>query len=158
MAYLFYLPSLLCGLAISVEDARHRRVPVLWALIGSVAQLVSNIVVAALGNSFFTVLQSILFALLCTGVMALLALVRSGGLGRNEITAMFPIGLAVGMCALPAIIVWWLLMLAFGLAFTACWKRFDPQRGTPYRGDVPFVPVIVVAAICAVAVTTLCGM
>mgnify|MGYP006903494190 CR=1 FL=1 len=158
MAYLFYLPSLLCGLAISVEDARHRRVPALWALIGSLAQLVSNIVVAALGNSFFAVLQSILFALLCTGVMALLALVRSGGIGRNEIRAMFSVGLAVGMCALPAVIVWWLLMLAFGLAFTAFWRRFDPQRDTPYRGDVPFVPVIVVAAICAVAVITVCGM
>ena len=110
MAYLFYLPSLLCGLAIGIEDVRRHHVPAPWVLVGSLAQLISNIIAAAVGNTFFTVLQSMLFALLSLGVMALLALARSSGLGANEIKAMAPAGLAVGMCGLPAVIIWWLLI------------------------------------------------
>lgn len=155
MAYLFYLPSLLCGLAIGVKGARHRRVPCLWVLIASLAQLVANIIAAALSNSFFAVLQSVLFTLLSLGVMALLALVRPGGIGAEEVKAMAPIGLAVGMNGLSAIIVWWLLMLLFGAAFAACWRRLAPRQGTPFSNEAPFTPIIVVAAVLAVITVTI---
>ena len=34
MPYLFTLPGLLCGLALSIEDVRHRRVPIAWVAAG----------------------------------------------------------------------------------------------------------------------------
>lgn len=37
MPYLFTLPGLLCGLALSIEDVRHRRVPIAWVAAGRVA-------------------------------------------------------------------------------------------------------------------------
>lgn len=156
MAYLFYLPSLLCGLAIGIEDVRRRHVPAPWVLVGSLAQLISNIIAAAVGNTFFTVLQSMLFALLSLGVMALLALARSGGLGANEIKAMAPAGLAVGMCGLPAVIIWWLCILLFGTMLTVYWRRTNLRRQRhPALPGPPYVPAIVVAAVLAVAVTTI---
>lgn len=154
MAYLFYLPSLLCGLAIGIEDVRRHHVPAPWVLVGSLAQLISNII-AAVGNTFFTVLQSMLFALLSLGVMALLALARSGGLGANEIKAMAPAGLAVGMCGLPAVIIWWLCILLFGTMLTVYWRRTNLRRNAPGSARPPYVPAIVVAAVLAVVTTTI---
>lgn len=155
MAYLFYLPSLLCGLAIGIEDVRRRHVPAPWVLVGSLAQLISNIIAAAVGNTFFTVLQSMLFALLSLGVMALLALARSSGLGTNEIKAMAPAGLAVGMCGLPAVIIWWLCILLFGTMLTVYWRRTNLRCNAPGSARPPYVPAIVVAAVLAVAITTI---
>ena len=60
MGYLVALPSLLCGLAISVEDIRCRRVPRLWVAVGCLLQLVALIVAALLGNDLFLVLQAAL--------------------------------------------------------------------------------------------------
>lgn len=68
MGYLVALPSLLCGLAISVEDIRCRRVPRLWVAVGCLLQLVALIVAALLGNDLFLVLQAALFAVLCAAV------------------------------------------------------------------------------------------
>ena len=49
MGYLVALPSLLCGLAISVEDIRCRRVPRVWVAVGCLLQLVALIVAALWG-------------------------------------------------------------------------------------------------------------
>lgn len=147
MAYLFYLPSLLCGLAIGIEDVRRRHVPAPWVLVGSLAQLISNIIAAAVGNTFFTVLQSMLFALLSLGVMALLALARSSGLGANEIKAMAPAG--------SAVIIWWLCILLFGTMLTVYWRRTNLRCNAPGSARPPYVPAIVVAAVLAVAITTI---
>ena len=42
MPYLFTLPGLLCGLALSIEDVRHRRVPIAWVAAGALLQLAAD--------------------------------------------------------------------------------------------------------------------
>ena len=100
MGYLVALPSLLCGLAISVEDIRCRRVPRLWVAVGCLLQLVALIVAALLGNDLFLVLQAALFAVLCAAVQCGLALVRPGALGFGDVTVTLLMGLAVGTAGL----------------------------------------------------------
>ena len=150
MPYLIYLPGLLCGLALSAEDVRRRRVPRVWVVAGVVAQLIADCIWAAMNNDFFAVVQALLFAVLCAGVQCLLALAKPGALGLGDVTAMLPLGVAVGMRGLFAVLIWWLALGAVGLALVAFWTRFDPQQHTPYRGKTPFVPAIFVAAIIAV--------
>lgn len=140
-----------------VEDVRHRRVPRAWVAAGSLAQLLALIVAAVVGNNAFVILQSLLFALLCAAVQGALALIRPGALGFGDVTCTFVVGLAVGMFGLLAVVWWWLAMGVFGLLWMAGWQRFDPQKRTPYRGKVPFVPVIVIAAVAAVACSTVWG-
>lgn len=166
MPYLFYLPSLLCGLAIDVEDVRGRRVRPSWIVVGSLAQLVSDVIAATIANSFFLILQSVLFTALCAGVLALLSAVRAGGVNAVDALAMIPLGLAVGTLGLRAILVWWLAIGVFGLPFIWCWNRFAAGganggngggmgRRFDRRGGMPFIPVIVAAAIIAVVVGTM---
>ena len=64
MTYLAYLPSLICGIAVSVEDIRRRRVPRLWIAIGCLTQLVAVIIVAVMANTMFLLVQAPLFAVL----------------------------------------------------------------------------------------------
>ena len=145
MGYLVALPSLLCGLAISVEDIRCRRVPRLWVAVGCLLQLVALIVAALLGNDLFLVLQAALFAVLCAAVQCGLALVRPGALGFGDVTVTLLMGLAVGTAGLWGVVVWWLAMGVLGLVWMLLWRQFDWQGDTPYAGKVPFAPVIVVA-------------
>ena len=42
MPYLFTLPGLLCGLALSIEDVRCRRVPIAWVAVGALLQLAAD--------------------------------------------------------------------------------------------------------------------
>ncbi|MBW3093978.1 peptidase A24 [Bifidobacterium sp. 64T4] len=166
MPYLFYLPSLLCGLAIGVEDARGRRVRPSWIFAGSLAQLIADIIAAAMANSFFQILQAVLFTALCAGVLALLSAVKAGGVNGTDALAMIPLGLAVGMLGLSAILAWWLAIGVLGLPFIWCWNRCAAGgangangRGTARRfdrrGGMPFIPVLVAAAIIAVIVGTM---
>ena len=80
--------------------------------------------------------------------------------------AMIPLGLAVGTLGLRAILVWWLAIGVFGLPFIWCWNRFAAGganggngggmgRRFDRRGGMPFIPVIVAAAIIAVVVGTM---
>ena len=119
MGYLVALPSLLCGLAISVEDIRCRRVPRLWVAVGCLLQLVALIVAALLGNDLFLVLQAALFAVLCAAVQCGLALVRPGALGFGDVTVTLVMGLAVGTAGLWGVVVWWLAMGVLGLGWLA---------------------------------------
>lgn len=133
-----------------VEDVRRRRVPRAWIAVGCALQLLANLVWGALDNTFFTLIQSVLFALLCALVQGVLALLKPGSLGLGDVTATLMVGLAVGAYGLGPVVVWWLMMGVLGLAFIALWTRFDPQRRTAYRGKVPFAPVIVAAGVIAV--------
>ncbi len=152
MPYLIYLPGLLCGLAISIEDVRRRRVPRTWVIAGVAAQLAANCIWAAMNNDIFTVLQALLFAVLCTVLQWLLALGKPGSLGFGDVTAMLPLGLAVGLRGLFAVLIWWIALGVVGLTLVAFWTRFDPQQHTPYRSKTPFVPAITTAALVAVSV------
>ena len=142
MTYLAYLPSLICGIAVSVEDIRRRRVPRLWIAIGCLTQL-------------FLLVQAPLFAVLSAVLQAGLAMAKPGSMGFGDVTCTLAMGLAVGMAGLTAVVVWWLAMGLLGLAWMALWLRFDPQRRSDHAGKVPFAPAIVCAAVVAVIATTL---
>ena len=154
MGYLVALPSLLCGLAVSVEDIRCRRVPRRWIAVGCLLQLAATLVYALVANDLFAVMQSALFAVLCALVQCGLALIKPGALGFGDVTMTLMMGLAVGMTGLTGVVCWWLAMGVLGLVWMLLWRRFDWQGDTPYAGKVPFAPVIVVAATVALGV---CG-
>lgn len=155
MPYLALLPSLICGLAVGVEDVRCRRVPRAWIAAGGLAQLVANVTYGLVINSLFVVVQSLLFAVIAAVLQCLLALAQPGALGFGDVTCTLMTGLGVGLFGLPAMVVWWLLMGLLGLAWMALWIRFDPQSDTPYAGKVPFAPVIVVAGLLAAGAVAL---
>ncbi len=61
MPYLFTLPGLLCGLALSIEDVRHRRVPIAWVAAGALLQLAADFAYGVVVNDLFVLLQALLF-------------------------------------------------------------------------------------------------
>ena len=60
MWYMICLPSLLCGLAVSVEDIRSRRIPRTWVAAGCVVQIIVNLIYALYANTLFLALQALL--------------------------------------------------------------------------------------------------
>lgn len=158
MPYLFCLPGLLCGLALSIEDLRHRRVPIPWVGIGSLLQLIANFAYGVLTNELFTFIQALLFAALCCLIQFALALAAPKSLGFGDVTTMAPLGLAVGLFGLYAVINWWLAMGLCGLIWIALWTLLDPQRHTAYAGKVPYVPAMLAAAVIAIAIALAFGV
>ena len=106
MWYMICLPSLLCGLAISVEDIRSRRIPRAWIATGCTAQIIVNLIYALSINTLYLALQAILFAVLSAVLQCALALVKPGSLGFGDVTATLLMGLAVGMFGLFAVVFW----------------------------------------------------
>lgn len=153
MACLALLPSLICGLAVSIEDVRRRRVPRAWIMVGCLTQFIANIIYALSMNSLFVVVQALLFAVIAAILQGLLALAKPGALGFGDVTCTAMTGLGVGLFGLLAIVSWWLCIGLLGLVWMTLWIRFDPQAHTPYAGKVPFAPVIVAASIIAVGIT-----
>ena len=138
MWYMICLPSLLCGLAISVEDIRSRRIPRAWIATGCTAQIIVNLIYALSINTLYLALQAILFAVLSAVLQCALALVKPGSLGFGDVTATLLMGLAVGMFGLFAVVFWWLAIGVVGLLWLVLWTRFDPQKHTAYAGKTPF--------------------
>ena len=153
MPYLFTLPGLLCGLALSIEDVRCRRVPIAWVAVGALLQLAADFAYGVVANDLFVLLQALLFTVLCCLVQFALALIVPKSLGFGDVTALVPMGLSVGLFGLLPVLVWWLAMGMCGIAWIAWWTRFDPQRKSPaYAGKVPYAPVILVGAAVAIVV------
>ena len=149
MWYMICLPSLLCGLAISVEDIRSRRIPRAWIATGCTSQIIVNLIYALSINTLYLALQAILFAVLSAVLQCALALVKPGSLGFGDVTATLLMGLAVGMFGLFAVVFWWLAIGVVGLLWLVLWTRFYPQKHTAYAGKTPFSPELVAAgAIC----------
>ena len=156
MPYLFTLPGLLCGLALSIEDVRHRRVPIAWVAAGALLQLAADFAYGVVVNDLFVLLQALLFTVLCCLIQFALALLVPRSLGFGDVTALIPMGLSVGLFGLLPVVVWWLAMGVAGITWIALWTRFDPQRTSPaHAGKVPYVPVILAGAIVAVGVGAL---
>ena len=163
MPYLFTLPGLLCGLALSIEDVRHRRVPIAWVAAGALLQLAADFAYGVVGIDLFV--QARLFTVLCCLILFALALLGPRSLGFGDVTALIPMGLSVGLFGLLPVVVWWLAMGVAGITWIALWTRFDPQRTSPaHAGKVPYVPVILAGAIVAVVgwayarITPLCPL
>ena len=134
MWYMICLPSLLCGLAISVEDIRSRRIPRAWIATGCTAQIIVNLIYALSINTLYLALQAILFAVLSAVLQCALALVKPGSLGFGDVTATLLMGLAVGMFGLFAVVFWW---LAIGVS--ACYGSFCGHASI--RRSIPHMPV-----------------
>ena len=96
MPYLFTLPGLLCGLALSIEDVRHRRVPIAWVAAGALLQLAADFAYGVVVNDLFVLLQALLFTVLCCLIQFALALLVPRSLGFGDVTALIPMGLSVG--------------------------------------------------------------
>ena len=155
MWYMICLPSLLCGLAISVEDIRSRRIPRAWIATGCTAQIIVNLIYALSINTLYLALQAILFAVLSAVLQCALALVKPGSLGFGDVTATLLMGLAVGMFGLFAVVFWWLAIGVVGLLWLDLWTRFDPQKHTAYAGKTPFAPALVAAGANGIAIGVL---
>lgn len=148
MSCLVLLPSLLCGVAVCVSDVRSRRVPRTWVAAGYAAQLLALLVWAVLANRLFDVMIAVVISLGAALLQLLLSLVVPGALGFGDVTATLMAGLAVGSAGWLAVLYWWLAMGALGLAAIGLGRRFGHR-------DVPFVPVIVLAAVIAVTLSYL---
>ena len=155
MWYMICLPSVLCGLAISVEDIRSRRIPRAWIATGCTAQIIVNLIYALSINTLYLALQAILFAVLSAVLQCALALVKPGSLGFGDVTATLLMGLAVGMFGLFAVVFWWLAIGVVGLLWLVLWTRFDPQKHTAYAGKTPFAPALVAAGAIGIAIGVL---
>lgn len=155
MWYMICLPSLLCGLAISVEDIRSRRIPRAWIATGCTAQIIVNLIYALSINTLYLALQAILFAVLSAVLQYALALVKPGSLGFGDVTATLLMGLAVGMFGLFAVVFWWLAIGVVGLLWLVLWTRFDPQKHTAYAGKTPIAPALVAAGAIGIAIGVL---
>lgn len=153
MWYMICLPSLLCGMAVSVEDIRSRRIPRIWIALGCLAQVIVNIAYALAVNSLFLILQALLFALLSAALQGALTLIKPGTLGFGDATSTLMVGLSVGMFGLFAMVYWWLAIALVGMLWIAFWTRFDPQKHTRFAGRTPFAPVIVLAGAIGVAIS-----
>ena len=86
MPYLFTLPGLLCGLALSIEDVRHRRVPIAWVAAGALLQLAADFAYGVVVNDLFVLLQALLFTVLCCLIQFALALLVPRSLGFGDVT------------------------------------------------------------------------
>ena len=115
MPYLFTLPGLLCGLALSIEDVRHRRVPIAWVAAGALLQLAADFAYGVVVNDLFVLLQALLFTVLCCLIQFALALLVPRSLGFGDVTALIPMGLSVGLFGLLPVVVWWLAMGVAGM-------------------------------------------
>lgn len=155
MWYMICLPSLLCGLAISVEDIRSRRIPRAWIATGCTAQIIVNLIYALSINTLYLALQAILFAVLSAVLQCALALVKPGSLGFGDVTATLLMGLAVSMFGLFAVVFWWLAIGVVGLLWLVLWTRFDPQKHTAYAGKTPIAPALVAAGAIGIAIGVL---
>ncbi|KFJ05948.1 peptidase A24A, prepilin type IV [Bifidobacterium tsurumiense] len=158
MAYIAVSPSLLCGLALCYYDLRTRTVPRIWVCIGVLVQLVvflSTTVMPAFHAGSATLprlAMTLLLASISVSVQLALALCKPGALGLGDVTCTGLIALAVGWFGLLTIVTWWVFMGFIGLFWMLAWPRF-PHNDTAYASRVPFVPVIVTAAFCALLIT-----
>ncbi|WEV47500.1 prepilin peptidase [Bifidobacterium sp. ESL0690] len=151
MAYIAALPSLICGLALVVEDIRHFRVPRTWVAIGVLTQLAVFLALSIIERNPAKVLLPLLYALLSAAIQFLLSRIKPGALGFGDVTASFLVGLAVGSFGLMPYLYWWLLMGALGLL----WIPVYPKLIKNSSHKAPFVPVIVASAIIAILLSAI---
>ncbi|WEV68184.1 prepilin peptidase [Bifidobacterium sp. ESL0769] len=145
MAYIAALPSLICGLALVVEDIRRFRVPRTWVVTGVLIQLVFFIALSIIERNPAKVLLPLGYALLSAAIQFLLSRLKPGALGFGDVTTSFLVGLAVGSFGLMPYLYWWLLMGALGLL----WIPLYPKLIKHSSHKAPFVPIIVFAGIIA---------
>lgn len=151
MSYFYYLPSLLCGIALSISDIMTRRIPRLWVALGLAFQLVTIFLWDIQHPRVYMLSASCIGALLAAGLQYMLALVRPGALGLGDVTACALAGSAVGTRGIDAFVLWWILMGCLGLVELIVWRILIRAHPT-WDKRMPFVPVIILAAIISVRI------
>ncbi|WEV74707.1 peptidase A24 [Bifidobacterium sp. ESL0798] len=146
MAYIAALPSLICGLALALEDIRRFHVPRAWVALGVLIQLAVFLALSIVEHNPAKTLLPLGYAALSAAIQYLLSRLKPGALGFGDVTASFLAGLTVGSFGLMPYLYWWLLMGALGLLWILLW----PKLAKSSSPKAPFVPVIVLAAIIAV--------
>lgn len=151
MAYIAVLPSLICGLALALEDIRHFRVPRMWVAAGTLIQLMVFLAFSIIEHNPAKVLLPLGYAVLSAAIQFLLSQLKPGALGFGDVTASLLVGLAVGSFGLMPYLYWWLLMGALGLLWIFLWSKLVNHR----ISKVPFVPVIILSAIIAISLAAI---
>ncbi|MDF7665151.1 peptidase A24 [Bifidobacterium sp. ESL0745] len=159
MAYIAVLPSLICGLALALEDIRRFRVPRTWVATGVLTQLAVFLAFSVFEHNPAKVLLPLGYALFSAAIQFLLSRLKPGALGFGDVTASFLTGLAIGSFGLMPYLYWWLLMGVLGLLWIPLYpKLVKPSTSKPSSSPsskAPFVPVIVTSAIIAAFLSVL---
>ncbi|WEV52356.1 peptidase A24 [Bifidobacterium sp. ESL0704] len=155
MAYIAALPSLICGLALALEDIRRFRVPRAWVALGVLIQLAVFLGLAIVERNPAKALLPLGYALLSAFIQFLLSRLKPGALGFGDVTASFLDGLAVGSFGLMPYLYWWLLMGVLGLLWILLWPKIAKPLSPTHSSKAPFVPVIVFAGIIAALLAAL---
>lgn len=155
MAYLLTLPGFIFGLYLAWTDLRRRRVPRRAVILGLLAQGLAVTVLCLARHDMSTLIGSVMICLACTGVQCLLALVRPGALGLGDVTATALLALSLGPLGWTTTLVWWLLMGVLGLGAMAI-RRIGKDQSSQSE-TLAYVPVILLAAVAAAALSGLAG-
>lgn len=154
MAYIAALPSLICGLALVIEDIRRFRVPRAWVAIGVLTQLAVFLALSIIERNPAKVLLPLGYAVLSAAIQFMLSRLKPGALGFGDVTTSFLVGLAVGSFGLMPYLYWWLAMGVLGLLWIPLYPKLT-QRSPANSRKAPFVPVIVFSSIIAVLLAAL---
>ncbi len=149
MIYFAVIPSLLCGLAVSVNDIRQRRVPRMWIALGMAAQCLAYVVYGVLFDEPLLCVSALVYAVVAAVIQLVLALLRPGAVGFGDVTATAMLGYMMGAYGLTRFVLWWLLMGIVGLLWIALWQWFAARYLRNSACKVPFVPVILCSAVIA---------
>jgi leader peptidase (prepilin peptidase)/N-methyltransferase len=158
MAYFCLLPSLICGCLLSVEDILTRRVPRSWVVAGMLTQCTALIAYGIGSGRPWGFVVALSYALLAAAMQLALSYLRPDSLGLGDVTSTAMAAQAVGWFGFVVFVQWWLIMGVGGLLWIVCWHCLARSR-KPKRGplaakwhSIPFVPVIVISAIGAIAI------
>ncbi|KFI46771.1 hypothetical protein GA0061078_0525 [Bifidobacterium bohemicum] len=123
MPYLVLMPSLICGIALSVSDLHNREVPRAWVALGALVQFTVFAVNASTGGGIIALLAPLLYALAAFGIQLAMGKLQPGSLGLGDATASFIVGQAVGFAGFEAFLIWWMVMGPLGLIWIALWPH-----------------------------------
>ncbi|MCH4208606.1 peptidase A24 [Bifidobacterium sp.] len=158
MPYFCLLPSLICGCLLILEDIRSRRVPRAWVGAGMLAQCAALVVYGVSSGRPWGFLIALGYSLLAGVMQWALSHLRTGSLGFGDVTSVAMTAQAVGWFGFGVFVQWWLIMGVGGLVWIICWSGFARLRKTTQGFSdaglrpVPFVPVIVISGIVAIAI------
>ncbi|MCI1217750.1 MAG: prepilin peptidase [Bifidobacterium crudilactis] len=149
MPYLLLLPSLICVLALSIEDIRSRRIPRLWVFSGAMVQLIVFVCWSLINADGRSLALCLVLALISAAIQFLMAVIRPGMLGFGDVTCTAATGLAVGWLGLLPVLMWWCFMGILGLTAigVAVLRMRHITPGTTRQMQIPFAPVIASAAV-----------
>jgi leader peptidase (prepilin peptidase) / N-methyltransferase len=130
MPYLALLPSVICGLALSVKDLRRREVPRAWVAIGVLAQFGAFVIGAMSQGDASLMVTPLMYGLAAFCIQLAIGKIQAGALGLGDATASFMVGQAVGSLGFEPFLIWWMAMSLLGLVWIIIWSRVIRSTST----------------------------